>query len=71
MNSAMQNRQSHAKTSHQQKKMWLPGIEPGSSAPKPRYTSRLNYGCFLYEMHPQPYLIGIDREKYLLINHSW
>jgi hypothetical protein len=34
------------------KKMWPPGIEPGSSGPKPHCTSRLNYGCFSYGMHP-------------------
>jgi hypothetical protein len=54
-NSAMQNRRC---------------IEPGSSGPNPRCTSHLSYDCFLYEMHPQPYLIEADMEKYPLINHS-
>ena len=34
------------------------------------HDSRLSYGSFSYEMHPQPYLIGAHWEKYPLINHS-
>jgi len=53
-----------------QKKCARQGIEPRTSGHLPRCASHLNCGCFSYGMHLQSYLIGVDKEKYPLINDS-
>jgi hypothetical protein len=37
------------------------GIKPGTAGLVPRCTCHSSYACFLFEMHPQPYLIWVGR----------
>jgi hypothetical protein len=55
---------------HPAKNMKQPRLELESSRSTPKHPSQLSCLYFSERMHPQRYLIGVDREKYSLLNST-